>query len=393
MKDWESFFHQPQPINELIKDALIVVDTNVLLSAYQWREVTVKEVLKTLRTLSDTDKLRIPRQVIVEFAKNRPGQITQRINDIETLISGLQEHNSLNKKVPILEGKTTYKTSEEFQQKYNESLKEYRKSLVALRDDLKDLFQNDPYLKSIKKILDKSFYVPANSKTDEELMKDAEKRFKEKLPPGYKDDPKEENSAGDYIIWYNILQLRSNVIFVSGDKKLDWVYKDKKGNPISARRELIQEFYKETGGKDFAHISPKEFITLINPSVSSEVQEDLATKAYNNNAEVSGTLVVRKPIQIYKHIISETLVKFDPMRIIFNLEEQIDEYDSEAQLIYDSLLKCKSHLQVYEIIKNVLKTQFGEVPIAISEEKFQSLADKINLIRIRMQKSKFGLEN
>lgn len=388
MTDWESFFHQPKPINELIKDALIVVDTNVLLSAYQWREVTVKEVIKTLKILSDKGKLRIPKQVIVEFAKNRPGQITQRINDIESAISGLQEDKPLNQKVPIFEGKATYRKAEELQKKYNNSLKEYRNSLKELRDDLKKLFQDDPYLKDIKKILDKSYYAPADSKSDEDLKKDADKRFKQKLPPGYKDSPKEDNSAGDYIIWYNILQLKSDVIFVSGDKKKDWVYQDKQGNSIGARIELVQEFYQETEGKDFAHISPKEFITLINPNISAEVQEDLSSKAFNNNADLNSSLIVRNP-KIYKSLISETLFKYDPMNIIIDPELQSDEYDLEAELIYDSLLNCQIRNQLYLIVNSIFRRKFG-VAIPMSKEKYELLIDEINEIRKSLLVTKYG---
>lgn len=45
MKDWKRYLYQPKPASELLKDATIVIDTNVLLAAYQWREVTVNKVL------------------------------------------------------------------------------------------------------------------------------------------------------------------------------------------------------------------------------------------------------------------------------------------------------------------------------------------------------------
>lgn len=277
MESWNPYFHQPKPIDELINNALIVVDTNVLLSAYQWREVTVNEMIKTLRGISDEDRLRIPLQVIKEFSSNRPKELIQRINDIETLISGLQPHKPLNQKVPMLEGENVFEEASRLQGEYNEVLKEYRNELTNLRDSIKDLFQKDLYLENLKEIIEKSFYSPGASESMEELKKKAEKRFKEKIPPGYKDDPKESNSFGDYIIWDSILKLKSNVIFISGDKKQDWVYRDTKKNSITARRELVEEFFIESGGKDFAYLSPKEFISLFNPNVTDEIKEDLST--------------------------------------------------------------------------------------------------------------------
>lgn len=68
----------------------IVIDTNVLLAAYQWREVTVNKVLTTLQRLKGEDRLRIPLQVIKEFSKNRTKEIKQRMNDIDQVISKLQ---------------------------------------------------------------------------------------------------------------------------------------------------------------------------------------------------------------------------------------------------------------------------------------------------------------
>lgn len=37
MDKWKSFFHQPKLIEEILENALIVVGTNVLISAYQMR--------------------------------------------------------------------------------------------------------------------------------------------------------------------------------------------------------------------------------------------------------------------------------------------------------------------------------------------------------------------
>ncbi|MEC3849052.1 PIN-like domain-containing protein [Bacillus velezensis] len=83
MKDWKRYLYQPKPASELLKESTIVIDTNVLLAAYQWREVTVNKVLTTLQRLKSEDRLRIPLQVIKEFSKNRTKEIKQRMNDID----------------------------------------------------------------------------------------------------------------------------------------------------------------------------------------------------------------------------------------------------------------------------------------------------------------------
>ncbi|WP_412056112.1 PIN-like domain-containing protein, partial [Bacillus inaquosorum] len=95
---------------------------------------------------------------------------------------------------------------------------------MNLRDHLKELFYNDHFLDKIMELAEGTILLP--EQTEQDLEKEAKERFKLKIPPGFKDSSKEENSAGDFIVWSSILQLKSNVVFVSGDKKPEWVYQD-----------------------------------------------------------------------------------------------------------------------------------------------------------------------
>ncbi|WFA93909.1 PIN-like domain-containing protein [Bacillus subtilis] len=226
MEDWKKYLHQPKPVTQLLNDSIIVIDTNVLLAAYQWREVTVNEVLNALQKIKDENRLRIPLQVIKEFSRNRPHEIQQRMNDLDTLISKLQKEKPLIERVPMLEGKDSLKEIEELRENYNKAIKDYKDGLINLRDHLKELFYKDQFLDKIMELAEDTILLP--EQTEQNLQKEAKERFKLKIPPGFKDSSKEENSAGDFIVWSSILQLKSNVVFVSGDKKPDWVYQDSK---------------------------------------------------------------------------------------------------------------------------------------------------------------------
>lgn len=319
MVDWKHYFHQPKKVDELIKTAVVVVDTNVLLSAYQWRNVTVDEVLKVLDDLSKKERLKIPFQVVKEFSKNRPNVLKERLNEIEGTINELKRQKPLNERVPMLEGSEIYNETEKMITSYNNSVENLKKGLIEIREKVRDLFYNDPYLVRLNSILERSFYSPEES--EGQLKELAKKRFEDKQPPGYKDNSKEENSEGDFIIWHTILQLKKDVIFISNDKKVDWVYTDNHKNPISARRELVEEFYKVTEGKDFVHMSPKEFISLYNPGVSQDVKNDLIKFSWNNFRKKNHT--VSK--------INKILIKYDPFQIILDDGAQEDKYMSEAK--------------------------------------------------------------
>ncbi|WP_427137232.1 PIN-like domain-containing protein [Psychrobacillus psychrodurans] len=370
MEKWESYFHQPKSIKELIKTATFVVDTNVLLSAYQWRDLTVKEMTKTLKRLSDEGRLRIPLQVLKEFSKNRPKEIVQRINDLETLLSTFQTPKPLNQIVPILEGSENYLKTLEYQKSYKESLNEYKEGLIKLRDDLKDLFIHDPYLIELEGILKKSLYIPEDVKSDEELTKEAELRFKLKTPPGYKDSPKDENSTGDYIIWSKLLSLKTDAIFVSGDKKQDWVYSDKQNNSVGARRELVEEFYIETKGKDFAHLSPKEFITLLNPGVSIDIIQDLSSSSLTVTAEIMKT-----DIELL-NLLLRTINRFDPMEILENNDPQ-GKYVIYIDLAEQIMINVLSGVDLKTLRRNLEHLVYFVIPTFKSNVNIQEMINEL----------------
>ncbi|GKU82914.1 PIN-like domain-containing protein [Niallia sp. NCCP-28] len=385
MDNWNIHFHQPKKADELINKAVVVVDANFLLSAYQWRNVTVDEVLKVLNKLSDENRLKIPYQVIKEFSNNRPGILKERINDLETTISGLKnDKKSLNERVPMLENHPLFIKAEELQVQYNEAYKVYKDSLVRLRDEIKNLFVYDKYLTELQKIIKKSIFQPEDIETEDTLIRDAQKRFERKTPPGYKDGKKEENNAGDYIIWAHILKIKDDVIFISNDKKPDWVYQDNKENSISARRELIEEFYQESGGKDFVRVSPKEFISLSNPKLSEFVKQDLSTSYKYLNQR-------KKKLSKHELLISETLVRYDPMCLIINLEEQLDEYNPEARMIYETLSNTQGLQGVKELVIQVFSKMFEGIQLCISDDKFEDLCNELLIIKGMIISNRLGI--
>lgn len=274
MNLWKNHLYQPEAVSEWLNKATIVIDTNVLLAAYQWRKITVNEVLQVLEDIKKEDRLRIPLQVIKEFSVNRPKQIKQRMNDVDQIISRLQaDVKPIKERLPMLQNKedSAY-IVETLRENYNLALKQYKDELLSLRDEIKKLFIEDLFLDKLLKIGDGA--VVSSDKKLDELLQEASKRFKDKVPPGYKDSSKESNSSGDFLIWSTILEIDNDVVFVSGDIKEDWVYSDKNGESIVARRELSQEFFNKNG-KRFAHITPRELINLMKPSISDTVREDL----------------------------------------------------------------------------------------------------------------------
>lgn len=366
MGNWKQYFHQPKEIEELIQNAVVVVDTNVLLSAYQWRNVTVEEVLKTLEKLSEEDRLKIPYQVVKEFSKNRPKVIKDRLNEIETTINSIQKQKALNERVPMLEGHEVFEKADELLNKFNSTANEYKNALKEVRDKIRELFTYDPYLNRLSKIIERSFYIPEDMESDDKLKELASERFKQKKPPGYKDNEKEENSEGDFIIWHTIKKIKRDVIFISNDKKADWVYRDKHEESISARRELIEEFYVETDGKDFIHLSPKEFISHYNPNVSKVIEEDLnADKSLRINhkllniklgGEISSSYTKRYFINKATSFLKK-----------YNISDSEDVYYNICRLIFEA---CYMSNRKEDKIRNILNGFLSEIDLNNLEKSY-----------------------
>ncbi|MGG3662955.1 PIN domain-containing protein [Bacillus gobiensis] len=371
MEDWKAYFFQPIVIDELIKDSLVVVDTNVLLAAYQWREITVQEMIKALKTLAEQGRLKIPLQVIKEFSINRPREIVQLVNDIEHRLSSssLQTPPDLNQIVPILEGTEIFEQVNNNFQLYRDNLKEFRNGLKQLRDELKGLFVDDPYLTSLKEIVEKSYLPLPENQSEEELIKKAQERFKEKRPPGYKDSGKEENNAGDYLIWHSILSLKENVIFVSGDKKNDWVYSDKHKTPISPRKELVEEFFIETAGKTFACITPKEFITLMNPDVNQEVQKDLSNERkilkFDKSSILTTTDIGRL---VAKHLFDSSIEYGD----------DAFPYEHECWLISEKLNECSNPEEIMQLVFDILPLETEDI---VDNKNFYKFINELHSLK------------
>lgn len=277
VKNIEKYFFKPKRVDEIIHTANIVFDTNALLSAYQWKEVVFHEVLKVLQKLSDEDKLKIPPQVFKEFIHQRPLRIAEAIEKVDELLKNIQNPKKLEPTLPLLgliDNIGKYAKSE---RSYTESRENYKNELKELIKRLKEFFNDDIVLDSLKPLFQQINFNQADREGD--ITKVAKNRAAEKLPPlTGGDGGKKENQYGDYFVWDYILSLEGDVIFVTTDFKEDWFHQigsGKEKTPVSPRRELIEEFYEVSAGGTFSIISLKDFMQKYNPNLDEDIVDNL----------------------------------------------------------------------------------------------------------------------
>ncbi|MCA9459474.1 MAG: DUF4935 domain-containing protein [Nanoarchaeota archaeon] len=365
MKD--TFFEYNRLHEEEIKNlwdrAIFIFDTNVLLNLYRYSDDTSKKFLETIVKLET--RVWIPYQVGLEFNKNRLKVISEQKKHYEEfekkiidLIGEIENKNrspflpeELFEKLLIIKGDIIHEVDKR-KRKYDESL------------------LSDPLLNEINLIFKGKVGSRFNSEYLKQLFLEGEKRYKDKIPPGYADSQKPEpEKYGDLIIWKQIItkskEENIDIIFILDDRKEDW-WLDHHGKTISARPELLREFKSET--KQRCHFyKPFQFLEYSNEYLGNSVQEEVIEEVKNYREEMFG---------------------FVGQNIDYQTNSKID---NEKNIITLELILEGSHFGLNKLMDDLQNVGYSVVQIVNSNVKLYKLL--INLPNIpdleRRLESKF----
>ncbi|MEU7028677.1 PIN-like domain-containing protein [Streptomyces sp. NPDC046275] len=282
---------QPAPSPEdqersaFYRGGLIVLDTNVLLSLYEYTSASRAEVLAALEQIAE--HLWMPYQVGLEFVRGRHTVLKSRdriLNDAK---------RSVNSKLDaalsaVLEAKKTVQSQlEKFarapeevaaldelinQQSVKEHLAAYRsalsKPLSALKDDhdltSDGISASDPILNKVAGLYGSRVGEQPDDRVLRQRLEEAAGfRFPNEIPPGFADAGKETplKSAGDFLLWEELIEEAARmpegdrrVLFISNDAKKDW-YDIRQNRPWPA---LLNEM-KVRAGADLRIETPPDF--------------------------------------------------------------------------------------------------------------------------------------
>ncbi|USY55884.1 PIN-like domain-containing protein [Bacillus sp. 1780r2a1] len=387
-KKFHNLFINVKKLDEVFNDAIIVVDTNVLLMAYQWRDITFKTVYDILNELAEQGRLKIPNQVIKEFANKRPETIRDLSNDVQNnilskLITGnLKQnvkHSDLKDVIPSL---IFFENTEELlraEKRYNTALKaltsaqkQYKESLNNLLDDIKEYIDNDPILDKFEKIFEMTVLDEVDY-DDQQLKEDLDKRKKQNIPPGYKD----KGHTGDLKIWTEILSLAdNNVIFITRDNKNDWVYKNTLGKVIGARRELVEEFYK-VNKKTFKMLTPVDFVENYSKTKGQNIIEEVKEDMEKTSTKFIRNFILRNPEEngSSEDEISSgnNLVKRYQVE---GLEKKIQEYLSLAY--QEHILLDDEYTLIMEKLK--LADELKKENLSLAKDQYEAVLKRLEYI-------------
>jgi hypothetical protein len=262
-------------------DALIVLDTNVLLDLYRYSPGARNQVLAALRLVKP--RLWLPYQVSWEFIRSRrsavadrterlqkaKNQLDRRLRDawsnvqnaadeVKGLLDQFAADEAGQAELDELINEESFKQLiEPWQSKLNERIEELKNSQdIKLKDIVGG---SDPILPQVADLYDNRFATAPDPTTVRRHIEHAlGYRYPNKIPPGYLDaeKPTPIQAAGDYLIWEELIEHvraqpgQSRVLFVSGDTKSDWYEPARSSNePPRPWPSLIDEFRARTSAE------------------------------------------------------------------------------------------------------------------------------------------------
>lgn len=265
----EYFEPSETEIKDIWNNGTIVLDANVLLNLFRYSKTSREELIKIIKHYKN--RLWLPYQVAFEFLENSnsvPSSLSKVLNETLKAIDSISGYIENQLKLNDYDKYHLLKPTE-----LRNDIKKFQDTLRKRVEKIKseyDTIDKKDIVKQVTDIYDGKVGEDYPEDKLEQLLKEGEKRFKEKIPPGYKDleDKKEapkRHIYGDFIWWMQAADYAKanhcDLVIVTDDSKEDWWYKV--GHETkSPRVELIKEFSKLTDGQSFHMYRTGRFMEL-----------------------------------------------------------------------------------------------------------------------------------
>ncbi|WP_370209699.1 PIN domain-containing protein [Alloalcanivorax venustensis] len=278
-------------------NAVFIFDTNVLLNLYRYQSSTRDALLQVMEKLAD--RAWLPYHVGLEYQRNRLTVIAEqhkRFSEVKNIVEGAvagmrNEFDALQ-----LKKRHSHIDPDNLLSKFDEIRKSFVDELNLLESNSISVNSDDEIRNRIDALFDGRIGSPPEKQSEmDEIFKDGELRYKNNIPPGFKDSAKDDKKPdeftyagitykrkyGDLIIWKQIInhakenQIK-DVVFVTDDSKSDWWWKvDSNGKKtIGVRPELTDEISREAGVQKFHVYNTESFLSFANEKLNAQVTEE-----------------------------------------------------------------------------------------------------------------------
>ncbi|WP_461638272.1 PIN domain-containing protein [Labilibaculum euxinus] len=214
------------------RDSILILDTNILIWLYRVNKEARQELFDWFKDLKHDNLITIPSWSIHEYNNHLQQKKDEVFFPLRTLGKSLRNNLiELDNYASLIANHKLVKDSgflsrSELLTELNESSGKINKILNCLnkvKEENSTSVRNEieDFVGGI--IMDSDIYS-----LQQEINLDVQNRFNNRIPPGFKDKNKTDNSIGDLIIWKEILNHcknkgYQNAIFLTLDNKTDWI--------------------------------------------------------------------------------------------------------------------------------------------------------------------------
>ncbi|WJS93870.1 PIN-like domain-containing protein [Flavobacterium johnsoniae] len=392
-------------VKEIWEKGIFIFDSNVLLDLYRLPLQAKDDLLGVLQNPIINSRIWIGFQVALEFLNNRLNiigeqksmyskvmnlteehvcKITELNNSYHDEIKKLnlaQRHSKIDPSKYINDGEltNTLKIFKKFKKYLRKSEAEHLdvNNIDNIKDVLLDIFKDK---------IGKEF-------TKEEIdiiNKEGENRYKNNIPPGYKDIKKEGSHFykdliftrrfGDLYLWKEIIKFAKEtdyeyVILVTGDVKEDW-WEEKRGRKLGPRKELLNEIYNHCEKLKRFHIyNTSTFLKYAKQELDDKIRETSITEAQN---------LIDENYQRYRDYDIAEKFNLDIKHVENDINaviEKIDFNDSE----YEKVSRYRNHLYETSDSKDDIREyahNLGYLEAGLEDEK-EKLIKELKLLELK----------
>lgn len=237
-------FYMPQ--EEELRNAwssdktLFIFDTNILIKLYSYQPSTVQDFFYILEKLGN--RIWLPHQVGLEFQNRRLEIKSLEKKKFKDLNNNIEDILKIEKEIEKKFSKGRFPeldtATEKLFQGIEKLLEDYKKVVNKCNKCQPSIRAHDKIRERIDKYFEGKVGKAYSPGKLEEIYVEGEERYKNNIPPGFKDKDKEGNDYyyrgaryqrkfGDLIIWKQIIDKSlsdkiENIIFITDDEKEDW---------------------------------------------------------------------------------------------------------------------------------------------------------------------------
>lgn len=285
MKNQFSWRIQPSEdyFKQLWNEAIFVFDTNILLDFYRVSRSTSDDYFRVFEKIED--RLWLPYQVAHEFFERREGVIDSEISSFQKAISELEKWKDEQKKFTRLSGligqagrivHAELTPLLDQQHEYYETIDKITEALKLKIEELSTGYSTEHILERFLNMFDSRVSTPYDKETLQKLFKEGELRYKNEMPPGFKDDKDGDRKYGDLILWKQVLEYAKEsakpVIFVTKDSKSDWWVR--KDGQVESPHPLLRQEFKNEVGLSFWMYSLKKFLEWAKRELNVDITQE-----------------------------------------------------------------------------------------------------------------------